>query len=627
MAPVDYKSKMADGSITVREAFKAVLDKKLTKSNKDAISSLLKALPKEGIDLDAPYFEVYNTKEFAEALDYTTNPSGSHRYKEYGAFETQLQGLIESSKRNEPYVRLSDSGGKSGIASRDYGLTGKQLRVADPMRGTIPSDKVDKIYHEALIAPSVTETDTKRGIDKPVMIDPEARDYLLYEKYTGQRVESNIGPDGLKITDFNFFTDENGNAVVEVASKQVGNKTRPEATYTGEFAEFLRSKVERAKEALPEGSDPSKVNLFQTTPGAVTKLWDSRIRPVLERDFRNQLPAQKGGSHSVVRKILARQLVVEFKFPRDAVKAWMGHAGAGVDSSGDILSESYVGTAPDDRIGEMTNTLVRNDALNSGVNNVNSLFSTRGAGFSQQIIFETPAKKVMGNTANLSQPGVVGRPPTAGELEELSASASARAVETEIATQQRRDYLSTIRTPTTPVGTEVQPPQPTLPAAEQHADTVKKLADEGGDYGKLTKGMAANLLKKLGRPSLQIGAGGLTLASLIEDAGAVVRDVAIEGAALAAKAPLAAAGALPMILSSSPAYAPELESKPAPVEDPYPGQAEYPAFRQMKEMAMEPAIDESTEEMERIAMEDAGFVTRNRDQEAAPAQEVGFVNR
>ena len=114
------------------------------------------------------------------------------------------------------------------------------------------------------------------------------------------------------------------------------------------------------------------------------------------------------------------------------------------------------------------------------------------------------------------------------------------------------------------------------------------------------------------------------------------RDPIGTGAALATEVGLEkAAGlglgtALSVALTPSGSAGPEL-TQPAPPprmpEDPYPGQAEYPAFRQMKEMAMEPAIDESTEEMERIAMEDAGFVTRNRDQEAAPAQEVGFVNR
>lgn len=443
VADVDYNAKIRDGTITVREAFEAVLNKKLKEDNKRNIEALFNRLPDEGIDLDANYFDVYDSKEFYEAFDYTTNKTGVHRYKEFGAFETQLEGLIRTSKRNEPYTRLTDSGGKPGIAT-DNGLTGKQLRAADPMRATISSEALDKIYHDALIAPGVTETDTKRGIDKTVIIDPEARDYLLYEKYTGQRVQSNIGPDGLKISDFNFFTDESGQTVVEVASKKVGTKTRPEVTYTGEFAEFLRNKVERAKAALPPDADPSKVNLFQTTPSAVTKLWDDRIRPELEKNHRQALPAQKGGSHSSIRKILARQLQVEFKFPRDAVKAWMGHAGAGVDAAGDILSENYVGTAPDERIGEMTNTLIRNDARNSGANNVNTMFVNRGAGFSQEIIFETPSNKVMGNV-DLLQSNAAVRPPTTGELEELSAAASARAVEQDIATESRRQYLSRLQ--------------------------------------------------------------------------------------------------------------------------------------------------------------------------------------
>jgi len=69
----------------------------------------------------------------------------------------------------------------------------------------------------------------------------------------------------------------------------------------------------------------------------------------------------------------------------------------------------------------------------------------------------------------------------------------------------------------------------------------------------------------------------------------------------------------------------QTQPQPRQPEDPYPGQAEYPAFRQMREMAMEPAIDESTEEMERAAIDDAGFVTRNREPEAAPVANQGFI--
>ena len=445
MADIDYKAKIANGSITVREAFEAVLAKKLTESNRTVISGLLKSLPDEGIDLDAPYFDVYKTESFAKALDFTTNTSGVHKYKEFGAFETQLEGLIRGSGRNAPYNRLSDSNKRKGIASDEFGLTGTQIRNKDPMRGTIPSDKLDKIYQDALGVESFTEVDVRRGIDKPMAIDSEARDYLIYEKYTGQRVESNIGSDGLKISDINFFEDEDGNIVAEVREKKVGNKTRPEVTYRGEFAEFLRNKVEQAKTRVGPTADLTKANLFDTTSSAVDKLWNTRIRPELEAQFPNQLPEVKGGSHSVIRKILARQLVTEFKFSRDAVRAWMGHAGIGVDAKGDILMDSYVGIVSDDRIGEMTNVLIRNDARNSGSVSVNDMMATRGVQFDTTFTFPAPNKKIVAKDVNLLQPQLTALPMTEGERELIGATAEEKAVEKQIATEERRAYLSKIR--------------------------------------------------------------------------------------------------------------------------------------------------------------------------------------
>ncbi len=195
---IDYKEKIRTGSITVGEAFDAVLAKKLEPSNRTNISGLKNVLESEGIDLDANYFDVYDTKEFAEALDYSTNTTGTHRFKEFGAFETQFEGLIRTSKRNEAYTKLS---GKTGIASTDYGLTGVQLRGKDPMRGLLPSESFDKIFNDALYVDEVKVDDTKTGKKKTLIIDPEARDYLIYERYTGQRTKSNIGADGLKIGD------------------------------------------------------------------------------------------------------------------------------------------------------------------------------------------------------------------------------------------------------------------------------------------------------------------------------------------------------------------------------------------------------------------------------------------
>lgn len=482
---IDYLPKIADGSATVSDVFKAVLARNLTDSNRKEIGGLLKRLPEEGIDLDARYFDVYDSKEFMEAFSYRTNRSGIHRYKEFGAFETQLQSVIRLSKRNEPYVRLSDLNKKKGLAT-DAGLVGTQLRGKDPMRGTIFSEQLDKIYNDALLKPSVTETDTKRGKDFQKAIDPEARDYLLYEKYTGQRAESNIGPDGLKVSDFNFFTDENGNVAVEVMSKKVGNKTRPEVTYKGEFAEFLRNKVERAKSNLPENTDFSKVNLFQTTPAAVTKLWNTTIRPKLEEKFRDRLPATKGGSHSTIRKILARQLVKEFEFPRDAVKAWMGHAGAGVDSSGDILEESYIGDVSDNRIGEMSNILIRNDALNSKVSNINMLFISRGANFSNDTSYAVPTKKVMGRNIDLASSQANTAPLTPAQIIEQNEASLANASASRLVREENDQRLSELQSErrTKPVVEKA-----TIATPEVSEETKKLFKERGllhllGDLGK-----------------------------------------------------------------------------------------------------------------------------------------------
>jgi len=151
---------------------------------------------------------------------------------------------------------------------------------------------------------------------------------------------------------------------------------------------------------------------------------------------------------------------------------------------------------------------------------------------------------------------------------------------------------------------------------------------------KMKKGV--EVAEDVGKKTLTVGVtalGGMALYEAIRDpegaGAALAKDVALESAALAAKAPLAVASAIPMVLEPSGRMAgPELtQPRPEPrmAEDPYPGQAEYPAFRQMREMAMEPAIDESAEEMERAAVADAGFVTRNRESEAAPVANQGFI--
>jgi len=178
--------------------------------------------------------------------------------------------------------------------------------------------------------------------------------------------------------------------------------------------------------------------------------------------------------------------------------------------------------------------------------------------------------------------------------------------------------------PEGPAPKPVTPADETVPTSDPEARA--SLERRGFD----AKGMAAAINKHLGRAAKLVGA-----AAVIETARQFVEAPLETGAAIAAEvglekvAGLGAGTALSVALTPSRSAGPEL-TQPQPElkqVDPYPGQAEYPAFRQMQEMAMEPAIDESAEEMERMAIADAGFVSRNREPETSPAPEAGFVTR
>jgi hypothetical protein len=349
-----FKQKVQDRSLTVGEAFDYVAARKDTKDPEKITGIKSNA----NIDKDAKFFDVYNTREFSEALEEPVN-----RWRDYSVFENQLiKGLRSAKVADVNYEKLS---GKGGVAQDMFGLKGVQDRPKDPMRGTIYSRDFDRAYNKALSDP---------------LIDQEAKDYLIYEKYTGQRVESNIGKDGLKITDLAVSTDPNGNVVVEIAPKKSGQKTRPAVKYTGAFAQFLAGKKAQALQR-EAGSDPSTKNLFATTKGTTDKVWNAHVKPALEAEFSDSLPSDgKGGGKAtpkVLRKILARQLVDEFKYPRDLVKSWMGHAGTGVSASGDILEESYTGAITDPRVGEISDNLIKTEALNLGKPTANDLFVSR----------------------------------------------------------------------------------------------------------------------------------------------------------------------------------------------------------------------------------------------------------
>mgnify|MGYP003125004524 CR=1 FL=1 len=368
----EFIKKVNDRSLTLGEALRHI------STRPDANVSNMKGLinhydnPETPIDSNAKFFEIYETKPFAETVGYPTN-----RFAAFGAFETLFKkSLGPTNFKSSDYKKIT---GKGGTAD-GFGLGGTQNRGKDPMRGTIYSKDVDAVYQDALS--KSTYVDKKTG--KTVTIDQDTRDFMIYEKYTGQRVETNIGDGGLKLSDLIPGVDpETGQVYVDVQAKVSGQKTRPAVRYTDEFAEFLIDKLEKAKEAAGSDANFTKIDLFKTNKSKVDGVWNNTIRPQLETKFEAQLPLDKASGRGkappkVIRKILARQLVHEFSYPSDIVKSWMGHAGAGVSTSGDILVDNYIGVVPDDRIGLVSNNLIRNDGFNIKAGTANSLFAGRG---------------------------------------------------------------------------------------------------------------------------------------------------------------------------------------------------------------------------------------------------------
>ena len=605
-----FKQKVADGSLTVGEAFDYVQSRKDTK-NPNAVQGLKNNI---AVDMDSKFFEVYNTKEFSEALEEPTN-----RWGDYGAFEEQFKkGLKATKVADVTYEKLA---GKGNIA-QGFGLKGVQDRLKDPMRGTIYSRDFDRVYNKALSDP---------------LINQEAKDYLIYEKYTGQRVDSNIGKDGLKITDLAVSTDPNGNVVVEIAAKKSGQKTRPAVKYTGAFAQFLAGKKAQALEkARIDGNTPANTNLFATNKSVTDQVWNAHIKPALEAEFSDSLPSDgKGGGKAtpkVLRKILARQLVDEFKYPRDLVKSWMGHAGAGVSAAGDILEESYTGAITDPRVGDISDNLIKTEALNLGKPTVNELFVTRSShtsvGFTEGASYNAHSAPYTFGNENVIQPvteltDVQKQTLTATQQTQLN-QAQVKLYESETARDKARQERIIASQDTMvedikkkdaekKVRAELKKESKLLNAPASPDDLSDGLKEKLAKWG-ITFGTAGKILTGLGIASVVNEAkadydkyreqGSGPLVSTLGAAAETVRDVAVEGGARAVSM-------LPNMIVGN--------SSPAGEGSDIPG---------TKMTSNEPTVSEETADAGtlpadalRVMQEDANMNTTNLDPEA------GFISQ
>ena len=371
-----FIEKVDDGTLTVGEAFAFVENNPgSSEGQKDKAGKLRRNLP---FSMDKPYFEVYQTEEFINSVQGPVN-----RFRDFSSFESGLQkGLLRTETfKDKDYKLLSRS---TGIAAKTKEGAGVQDRTLKPMRGTIYSTDLDEMYHRHLQNDSYPilnkdgepVIDKKTNAPKRVFISQDTKDYMIYEKATGQRLESNIGKDGIKISDVTVTNRPDGSVIVEIAEKKTATKFRPRIKYEGEFALFLKHLHTKAV-ARAKGADLKTVDLFNTTPDKVNGVWNHYFRPELEARFPTQLPQGEKATPKVIRKILARILEDEFEVDTNLVDSWIGHAGGQDEASSRLSAKAYAGVVSDKRIGPLINNIIRNDAFNTGTS-VNDLFTQRG---------------------------------------------------------------------------------------------------------------------------------------------------------------------------------------------------------------------------------------------------------
>ena len=151
----------------------------------------------------------------------------------------------------------------------------------------------------------------------------------------------------------------------------------------------------------------------------------------------------------------------------------------------------------------------------------------------------------------------------------------------------------------------VESPEPKS-LSDLSPDLQGKLSKSGFDLDAFLKGAG----KKIGIAAA-IETGRQFIEAPLETGSAIAKELGLELGARAVGFSAGPAAAVPMILAPTQTAGPELSELPPPQQDFIPA-------REVEE-------ESPTEQMARIATEDAGFMQRNREPEAAPVANQGFV--
>lgn len=149
--------------------------------------------------------------------------------------------------------------------------------------------------------------------------------------------------------------------------------------------------------------------------------------------------------------------------------------------------------------------------------------------------------------------------------------------------------------------------------AEVNPAALEEMKAKGFDMDKFLEGAK----EAFGKKTTKVLAGALgieTARQIIQEPAATAAEIGLEAGARAVGLAAAPAAAIPMILS--PTEVAEAELRPEDV----------PLPQEPTDFIPAPEVEETpAEQMSRIATQDAGFVQRNREPEANPAANQGFI--
>ena len=290
------------------------------------------------------------------------NPSQSNRLRNIQVIENKLRSPIKKAKVSDAYPLLV--GGKdSDSRAKDLGLQ-TQKRGKQPTKGLVPTEDADRIYFGS------GDVENPGGAIGKIK-DPNVRGFLIYQRYTGARIESTIDPEfGLK-ADQVKFRKVGGELIADVQSITFGKKTRPAMQFSGSFAEFLKAEVDRAKLS-------GQTNVFETTKARTDAAWNTHFRPIFEAEFSGDLPISTRSGKPFApptypRKLVSTILEEEVGVPKSLVKDFMGH------TDGSTLAQSYTGGRGSKvEVGSLVDNMVRDSARLAEVGDTNAFFIQNG---------------------------------------------------------------------------------------------------------------------------------------------------------------------------------------------------------------------------------------------------------